>query len=125
MNDERRARMDALLSAALELPAAERQAFLDAECAGDPQLRGAVLELLQDAEGPDSLLQAGAPLRGPLWEELSARLKGPVPSTGEMVGAYRIVRELGRGGMAVVYLAEKWEEVGRGQWEEGSDQAKC
>ncbi len=53
-------------------------------------------------------LATGGALRGPLWEELAERLEqveGLAP--GASVGAYRVVREIGRGGMAVVYLAER------------------
>ncbi len=53
-------------------------------------------------------LATGGALRGPLWEELVERLEQVEGlATGAAVGPYRVVRELGRGGMAVVYLAER------------------
>lgn len=110
MADDRWARADAIFSAALDLAAAERGAFVARECAGDGELRALVERLLAHASEEDSWLAPGGGLSttavrsldpGTGHEEESSRL------VGRMVGRYRVVRELGRGGMAVVYLAER------------------
>jgi serine/threonine-protein kinase len=55
-------------------------------------------------------LEPGGALRGPLFARLLARWAGDEPAApGQRVGAFRIERELGRGGMGVVYLAERVE----------------
>ncbi len=97
-----RRRVDELLDRALDLPEPARIAFLDRECE-TPELRQMLARLLA-ASGHD----ATAPrVDGRLWEEVAAQFRPPVLAAGERLGAYRVVRELGRGGMALVYLAER------------------
>jgi serine/threonine-protein kinase len=104
-------RADALLAQALERPRAEREAFLRAACAGDAGLLALVRDLLEAGERDDGFLTPGGPWRGPLGRALSEGLLDPPAAEGERVGAYRIVRPLGRGGMAAVYLAERADRL--------------
>ena len=104
--DNRWDRADRLFEAALDLPEAERGAFLEKECAGDAELRALVDRLLCGVDTDDSFLQPGA-------VELGETMVGPETDederdlSGKTVDRYRLVREIGRGGMAVVYLAER------------------
>src|SRR5262245_52779551 len=92
---ERFKRIMALFQAVMDLPAEQRETFLDRECAGDPALRAEVTALLeQDAKRASE--QAGP--TGPAAQ--------PSRAPG-ILGDYQIVREIGRGGMGVVYLAEQ------------------
>jgi serine/threonine-protein kinase len=101
------ARADELLEAALDLEPDERPEFLDVACGDDRELRGLVDRLLANCED-DGFLTPGGGLSGPLFDGLARELvSDEVLGKGTVIGRYRIVRELGRGGMAVVYLAER------------------
>lgn len=86
-----------LFEAALELSADERAAFLQTACADAPALRRAVSELFQ------AHAAAGNFLLTPPLLELSPLANEP--SLGQRLGPYRLLSEIGRGGMATVYLA--------------------
>src|SRR5258708_552422 len=99
-------RIKSVSVAALEQPEAARRDFVATACAGDEALAREVLSLVASAE-----------TAAPLYEQvtfaapasLSAMADAARPSplrTGERVGAYRILREIGRGGMGTVFLAE-------------------
>jgi len=103
MSADRRARIDAILRDALGLPPEERPAFVRGACHGDADLESAVAALLRDAESPDSAIAPGGALAGAFGTEVLRRLEGG----DRRVGPFRIVREIGRGGMGVVYLAER------------------
>ncbi|HET9317803.1 MAG TPA: serine/threonine-protein kinase, partial [Vicinamibacteria bacterium] len=98
---------DRIFDAALDRPAAERAAFLDEACAGDDALRALVERLLAEAETLDAFLAPAGALGGAVARSLTASDDGDAPAAGTSVGRYRLGPELGRGGMAVVYLAER------------------
>ena len=109
MAEVARDEIDAVLKRVLELPSTAREGFLDDTCERDSDLRQAVERLLQHAEDADeSLLQPGAGASGPLWAALASDYSSAfLFEPGDRIGAYRIVRTVGCGGMATVYLAER------------------
>jgi eukaryotic-like serine/threonine-protein kinase len=125
---EQKRRVDALFEEALDLDSDARRALLDRACVDRPEIRAQVEELLRLAADPDEAFGPRALSSGPLWRELAAEL-GPGSTTkarlrshpeqssgrrpgsagapGATVGRWRIVEEIGRGGMGAVYLAER------------------
>jgi len=95
-------RVDTIFDAAVDIPAGEVTAYIDRECGDDAELRAEVLELVRAYHRSDSVLEApAARLAAPLLEATAA-VGGPVP---DQIGPFRVVREIGRGGMGVVLLA--------------------
>jgi len=111
---------DALFTRALELDAGSREALLDENCANDPTLRKAVEDLLDAAEAADGMMEEAAPAAlGQVWanafDEWQDGQDRPDGSRiDEQLGAYRLIRVIGRGGNASVYLGERVE----GEWEQ-------
>src|SRR5215212_2972526 len=93
-----------MFDAAVDIPTNERTAFIRREAGGDEALRAEVLDLVRAYHHSDSFLDSpAARLAGPLLEAAAA-LAGPVP---DRIGAFRVVREIGRGGMGRVFLGER------------------
>ena len=100
MDTSRRQRIDRLFTEALERAPAERAALLDERCGDDASLRAAVERLLASAEEDSDFLRPGGALQRSVWQAFSGEHDATVPPP-QRVGVYRIVREIGRGGMSV------------------------
>ncbi|MCH9650157.1 MAG: tetratricopeptide repeat protein [Deltaproteobacteria bacterium] len=115
MDSERMAVLDALMEEALELPREERGLFVSR--VGDEELRHELAELLHFTGPCASLLEGyGVAADGPVAESdaLLNRLGTWVRdlASGEAVpdrrvGAYRLVEQIGSGGMGIVYRADR------------------
>ncbi len=92
---------------ALEQPSAERGVFLDAACANNPELRERLEKLIGSHEATLSFMAQPA---GRLVETLYCP---PRESCGKQVGHYKLLEQIGEGGMGTVYLAEQTEPVQR------------
>lgn len=98
MNAERLRQIRAIFELAAAAGREDRGAVLDRECRGDPELRQAVAELLEADERPDPLLIPPDQKDGP-------------GAPGSRIGAYRILWQIGSGGMGAVYLAARADEA--------------
>jgi serine/threonine protein kinase len=86
----------------LELDESSRAEFLEHSCQHDPVLRREVESLLAHEKAAEHFIESPA-------LEVMGKLVANEPgiTEGSKIGAYRIVREVGHGGMAVVYLGER------------------
>jgi serine/threonine protein kinase/tetratricopeptide (TPR) repeat protein len=96
---ERRAEIEEIFDEALDMPEEDRAAWLVSRCGDDVALRREVELLLAAHEQRDSPLDIPAAVH--------AASMFTDPARGRRIGPYRVLRELGRGGMGVVYLAER------------------
>jgi serine/threonine-protein kinase len=95
-----------LLDAALERPPEERDAFLESRCANHPDLKSEVLQLLAALDTPAPMLDGCVARLLP--EVIDAGDDGAnEPAAGDAIGPWRIVRQIGRGGMGTVFLVER------------------
>ena len=90
-----------LFTLALERDPEERSVFLLEACGGDDALRAEIESLLSSFDSAATFLE-DCPAAD-LFTQSRAM-------AGRRIGAYRIIRECGHGGMAVVYLAERADD---------------
>jgi serine/threonine protein kinase len=86
---------------------AERQAFLDARCAGDPALRREVDDLLRHFERVGSFLEDAAA------DSCATVDEPPTERPGTVIGPYKLMEQIGEGGMGLVFVAEQQQPVRR------------
>ena len=106
--------LDALFEQALDLAPENRRAFVEHV---DPALRADLASLLAADLASESLLET------PAAEMVPELFAGPEatdapdapPEIGRRVGAWTLLREVGRGGMGTVYLAERSDGAFRQQ----------
>jgi serine/threonine protein kinase len=98
-----------IFTAALELTdSVARLRFLDEACLGHPQLRSRIEALLRNASDASGYLES--PLPG-----MRATIDQPIASEcfGAQIGPYKLLQQIGEGGMGVVYVAEQTEPIAR------------
>jgi serine/threonine protein kinase len=105
--------IEAILAHAVEIDsAAERQAFVDNACVGDQELKRRVEQLIANYFAAGDFLERPATAidfaRSPARREV-ALPEGP----DAVIGAYKLLEQIGEGGMGLVYVAEQSRPVRR------------
>jgi eukaryotic-like serine/threonine-protein kinase len=102
MKPERWQQIERLYHAALERKPAERAAFLREACAGEEAVRSEIESLLCYEEKAEQFIEA------PALELAAKRMSEDQVNSmvGRQLGSYKILSQLGAGGMGEVYLAE-------------------
>lgn len=103
MQRERWQQVEDAVQRALELKPGERAHFLDQVYSSDPHLYAEVESLLEYEKQAADFIEAPAYVLAA--EVLADDGRGLV--AGRRIGPYKVVREIGRGGMGAVFLAER------------------
>src|SRR4051812_30450101 len=81
--------------------------FLDQACAGDSSLRAAVDALLRANVGATGFLEQPSP-------DPVATIDQPIrEAAGAVIGPYKLLEQIGEGGMGSVWMAEQKEPIQR------------
>jgi eukaryotic-like serine/threonine-protein kinase len=100
--------IDGLFCAAIEIdPPDERAAFVELACGNDQQLMRQVERLLEAHFHGGSILDAPAPGLGATVDQPGCE------AAGALIGPYKLVQQIGEGGMGTVWMAQQTEPVKR------------
>jgi eukaryotic-like serine/threonine-protein kinase len=105
VNREQWTRVTRTFDTIRQVPVDLRDAWLEQHCP-DPEIRTEVAALLRVYDEDPALVEAAGPGAGPA----AVRLRPSSSPVGRRLGAYRVVSEIGRGGMGVVYEALRDDE---------------
>jgi len=104
-------RIKAVAAGALEQPEDTRPDYLAATCGDDRDLRDQVESLLASAAEASPLFETPSVVIAGARAVIEALARFETSRVGEQIGAYRVVRELGGGGMGAAYLAVRADDA--------------
>ncbi|HEX8889254.1 MAG TPA: protein kinase, partial [Pyrinomonadaceae bacterium] len=113
MTPERWKKIEDVFQTAIDLPLGERRQYIAEACSGDPELREQVEVLITQHDEAGDFIESPAFAITDFRNAATPIVDTPTldtfddPVIGRQIGAYRVAREIGRGGMGAVYLAER------------------
>src|SRR6266850_7482918 len=110
MNPERWRQISQIYRAVLSQDATGRATFLADACGSDDELRETLESLLEQEDSAEDFLEVPA-LEVAAQARFDSEAAATPPMEGRRFGAYRILHEIGRGGMGSVYLADRVDET--------------
>jgi serine/threonine protein kinase len=90
-----------------------RVQLLDRECGEDLALWRRVEELLDAYADAGSFLEATSDVAPGQWLDPNALPEAPLEGVGSRIGPYKLLQQIGEGGMGLVFMAEQQEPVKR------------
>ncbi|MCA8975556.1 MAG: serine/threonine protein kinase [Planctomycetes bacterium] len=111
MTESQWERIDRLFAAARAMPAAERERFLAAECAEQPELRFEVESLLAAEDRAGGFLQHAA--LGSDFDVDAVEQRSEAREVGRRCGIYRLTALIDAGGMGAVFAAVRPDDADR------------
>src|SRR6266851_7036974 len=113
MSTEPKSVKEIFLATVEKTSAAERAAFLDEACGGDAAMRQRVEALLKAHDEQGSFLDKPAVEIAPPEGLAITEDEPKTELLGTVIGPYKLLHQLGEGGMGTVYLAQQTEPVKR------------
>jgi serine/threonine protein kinase/tetratricopeptide (TPR) repeat protein len=102
-------KVEEIFNAALDRPIDERETFLTEACGDDSSLRRQVEYLIDCYEQAGDFIESPAAYPDAPTQDEAVTLQFDA-MIGRRIGAYRLIREIGRGGMGAVYLAVRADD---------------
>jgi serine/threonine protein kinase len=87
---------------------AQRAAYLDDACGSDAALRRRIEMLLREEQGLGNFLESS-----PVGEPATLSLVRPTEGPGTVIGPYKLLEQIGEGGMGLVFMADQTQPVKR------------
>jgi WD40 repeat protein/serine/threonine protein kinase len=115
MTESRPMLRDLFMHAVGQVPSEEWESFLDMACEGNAELRDQVAGLLKIHQDAGSFLNRPAGPMGTIPQtpaEITAAAR-PREGAGTVIGPYKLLQQIGEGGMGTVYMAEQTRPVQR------------